>query len=193
MQLIPVRTRGIYLLVIPFKIIRPQEARVWSSFMLSRRMVLCAILTWSTGGLLKKSNWRMTPHLVDYTDIKTINEAAATLPLTSELIQISDSHRRDYHDNMNGKMFIKWITTKVILLAARNYPGVQIVLVTNNALYHHFHSIPSLCKIFWEEHCKPHEGARHQLSALSAEQWENQSPTWALHSYHQQRAPSNSF
>ena len=47
-----------------------------------------------------------TPH-VDSLDIKTINEAAATLPLTYEIIWISDSHTGDYHDNMNGKMFMK--------------------------------------------------------------------------------------
>ena len=64
-----------------------------------------------------------TPH-IDYPDIKTINKAAAPLHLNSGIIWLSDSHTGDYHDNMNGKMFVKWITTKVIPLATHNYPGM---------------------------------------------------------------------
>ena len=45
---------------------------------------------------------------------------------------------------MNDKMFMKWITNKVIPLAARNYPGVQMVPVMDNAPCHHVRSIPSL-------------------------------------------------
>ena len=84
-----------------------------------------------------------TPH-VNSPDIKNINEAAAPLPLTSKLIWIYYSYTGDYHNNMNGKMFMKWITTKVILLAAHNYPGVQMTPVMSNTPYHHVRSIPSL-------------------------------------------------
>ena len=62
--------------------------------------------------------------------------------MTYELIWIYDLYTGDYHDNINGKMFMKWITTKVIPLDTCNYPGVQMVLVTNNALYHHVCGIP---------------------------------------------------
>ena len=72
-----------------------------------------------------------TPH-EDFTDIKNINEAGATLTLTSELIWLSDLYIGDYHDNMNGKMFMKWIPTKVITHAARNYPGVHMLPVMEN-------------------------------------------------------------
>ena len=84
-----------------------------------------------------------TPH-VDSPDIKNINEAADPLPLNSKLIWISDLHTGYYHDNMNSKLFMKWITTKVILLAAHNYPGVQMVPVTDNVPYHHVRGIPPL-------------------------------------------------
>ena len=84
-----------------------------------------------------------TPH-VDSTHIKSINEAAATLPLTSEIICLSNSYTGDYHDDMNGNMFMKWITAKVIPLTARNYTGMQMVPVMENALYHHVCSIQSL-------------------------------------------------
>ena len=90
-----------------------------------------------------KIKWKGdTPH-VEYPHIKNINEAAAPPLLTSELMWISDSHTGDYHDNTNGKMCLKLITTKVILLAARTYPGVQMVLVIYNAPYHHVRGIPS--------------------------------------------------
>ena len=45
---------------------------------------------------------------------------------------------------MNGNMFMKWITTKVIPLAAHNYPGVQMVPVVDNAPCHHVRGIPHL-------------------------------------------------
>ena len=41
-------------------------------------------------------------------------------------------------------MFMKMITAKVILLDTRNYPGVQMVPVTENAPHHHVRGIPSL-------------------------------------------------
>ena len=76
------------------------------------------------------------PH-VDYLDIKTIKKSAAPLPLTSKLIWLSYSHTGDCHDNMNGKMLMKWITTKFITLSARDYPSVHMLPVTENARYHH--------------------------------------------------------
>ena len=63
------------------------------------------------GRPLEEMKWKgETPH-VDYPDIKTINEAAAPLPMTSGIIWISYSRTGDCHDNMNGKMLMKWITT----------------------------------------------------------------------------------
>ena len=96
------------------------------------------------GRPIEKIKWKGdTPH-VDSPYIKTINKAAAPLPLTSNLIWLSYLHTGDYHDNMNGKMFMKWITTKVIPLAARNYPGVKMAPVADNAPYHHVCGIPPL-------------------------------------------------
>ena len=86
------------------------------------------------------------PH-VNSPDIKTINEAATPLPLTSKIIWLYDSHTRDYHDNMNFKMFMKWITTKVIPLLACKYPGVHMVPVTDNKPYHHVRGIPYLTRL----------------------------------------------
>ena len=45
-------------------------------------------------------------------------------------------------------MFMEYITNKVIPLATRNYPGMQMVPVMDNALYHHVHGIPSLARFY---------------------------------------------
>ena len=96
------------------------------------------------GRPIEEIKWKGdTPH-VDYPNIKNINEAVNPPPLTSELIWIPDSHTGDYHNNTNGKMFMKLITPKVIPLAALNYPVVQMVPVMDNALYHHVSGIQYL-------------------------------------------------
>ena len=85
---------------------------------------------------IEKIKWKVnTPH-VNSLDIKTTNKAAAPFPLTSEIIWISNLYTGDYHDNINGKMLINWITTKIIPLAGHNYPGVQMVPVIDNSTYH---------------------------------------------------------
>ena len=43
---------------------------------------------------------------------------------------------------------MKWIITKVIPLAARNYPGVKMVPVTDNTPYHHVRGIPSFTSLY---------------------------------------------
>ena len=96
---------------------------------------------------IDKIKWKGDTSHVNYTNIKTINEAADPPPLTSDLIWISNSHTGDYHDNINCKMFMKFMTTKVIPLATRNYPSMQMVLVMDNATYHHVRGIPPLMSI----------------------------------------------
>ena len=61
-------------------------------------------------------------------------------------IQLFNLNTGDYHDNMNGKMFNNRITTKVIPLAACNYPGVRMVLVMENAPRHHIRVIPYIVR-----------------------------------------------
>ena len=76
------------------------------------------------GRHIDEIKWKGDNPYVNYLDIKNINKAATPLPLTSNLIWISNSNTEDYPDNINFKMFMKWITTKFIPLAARNYPSV---------------------------------------------------------------------
>ena len=98
------------------------------------------------GGTIDKIKWKGNNPHANSPDIKTINEAVTPLPLNSEIIWLSDSNKGDCHDNINVKMFMKWITIKVIPLAVCNYTGVQMIPVMDNAPYHHVHGIPPLVR-----------------------------------------------
>ena len=45
--------------------------------------------------------------------------------------------RGDYHDNMDGEMFMKWINERLVPTVQAKYPDKQIYLVMDNAPYHH--------------------------------------------------------
>ena len=43
----------------------------------------------------------------------------------------------DYHDNMDGTMFMKWIDERLVPTVRAKYPGKAVYLVMDNAPYHH--------------------------------------------------------
>jgi transposase len=63
---------------------------------------------------------------------------------TCELLWISSSSKGDYHDNMNSDMYMKWIVEKLVPTYERLHPGKQMLLIQDNAPYHHKRGIPSL-------------------------------------------------
>jgi len=56
---------------------------------------------------------------------------------TAELLWMAGSHTGDYHDNMNSEMFMKWLQEKLIPVFEKLYEGKKMVLVADNAPYHH--------------------------------------------------------
>ena len=68
-------------------------------------------------------------------------------------------------------MFMKWITTKVIPLAAHNYPGVKMVSLMDNAPYHHVRGIPSLARFYKKStfNLMKEHGIDHMLLPLTNE------------------------
>jgi transposase len=56
----------------------------------------------------------------------------------------AESHCGDYHDNMNSDNFEKWVNNKLLPTFERLYPGKQMVLICDNAPYHHKREIGSL-------------------------------------------------
>ena len=67
--------------------------------------------------------------------------------LTCETLWLAESHKGDYHDNMNSDIFVKWINDSLFPTFRKLYPGKKMVLVCDNAPYHHKRKIGSLALI----------------------------------------------
>jgi len=67
--------------------------------------------------------------------------------LSCETLWVSDSSTGDYHDNMNSNLFMKWVKERLVKVFERKYPGKKMVLVMDNAAYHHKRPIGSLASI----------------------------------------------
>ena len=59
--------------------------------------------------------------------------------LTTEMIFQSKKARGDYHENMNGTMFLKWLKNRLFPTFKALYGKRKLVLVLDNAPYHHVH------------------------------------------------------
>ena len=57
--------------------------------------------------------------------------------LTCETLWLAESHKGDYHDNMNSDIFVKWIDESLFPTFQKLHPGKKMVLVCDNAPYHH--------------------------------------------------------
>lgn len=66
---------------------------------------------------------------------------------TAELIWKAQSSTGDYHDNMDGQMFLKWAEEKLLPAFNYRYPGKKMILVLDNARYHHVCGIPALASL----------------------------------------------
>jgi len=63
---------------------------------------------------------------------------------TAECLWMSTSSSGDYHDNMNSEMFMKWIEERLVPTFEKQHPGKKMVLIADNAPYHHKRVIGSL-------------------------------------------------
>jgi transposase len=57
--------------------------------------------------------------------------------LTCECIWKASSRAGDYHDNMDSDNFLKWVNGKLLPTFHKKYPGKKMVLICDNAAYHH--------------------------------------------------------
>jgi hypothetical protein len=57
--------------------------------------------------------------------------------LSCELIYEADKGDGDYHDNMNGSIYMQWLSNRLLPSFAARYPGQKMILVFDNASYHH--------------------------------------------------------
>jgi len=65
--------------------------------------------------------------------------------LSCETLWLADSNKGDYHDNMNSGMFMKWVQDRLVPTFKAVYgTEKKMVLVCDNAPYHHSREIGSL-------------------------------------------------
>jgi transposase len=50
----------------------------------------------------------------------------------------------DYHDNMNSEMFLNWVKDKLIPTFERENPNKRMILILDNAAYHHKREVGNL-------------------------------------------------
>lgn len=56
---------------------------------------------------------------------------------TCELIFEGLVDSEDYHKNMDGQIFMQWVRNRLIPTFKRSFPGKKLILVLDNAAYHH--------------------------------------------------------
>lgn len=92
----------------------------------------------ATGRPVDNIKWKKdTPHADDV-------EVTDEVLLTAENIWLASASTGDYHDNMNGEQFMKWVKNKLMPTFKRMFPGKKMVLVMDNAPYHHVREIGTL-------------------------------------------------
>ena len=59
--------------------------------------------------------------------------------LTAEWVFRANANIRDYHKNMDSHMFMRWVRKQLIPTFKKQFPGKKMVLILDNAPYHHSH------------------------------------------------------
>ena len=64
--------------------------------------------------------------------------------VTAECLWKSDTNTGDYHNNMNSEMFMHWVINKLVPTFEEENEGKKMILILDNAAYHHKREIGSL-------------------------------------------------
>ena len=65
------------------------------------------------------------------------NDRSDLMAVSCELVYEAEKGDGDYHDNMNGAIYMQWLSNRLLPVFARRFPGQKMVLVLDNASYHH--------------------------------------------------------
>jgi transposase len=57
--------------------------------------------------------------------------------LSAELIYEAEKGDGDYHNNMNGSIYMQWLQNRLIPTFKKKYPHRKMILILDNASYHH--------------------------------------------------------
>ena len=79
-----------------------------------------------------------------FRDSDVSNDVASQESFNSELIYEANKGDGDYHDNMNGQIFIDWVVYHLIPSFNNKYRNKKMILVLDNAAYHHWHGPHSI-------------------------------------------------
>ena len=70
-------------------------------------------------------------------DCSVHNDRVDHVSFSCELIYEAEKGDGDYHDNMNGEIYLQWLSNRLLPAFAHRFPGKKMVLVLDNATYHH--------------------------------------------------------
>ena len=70
-------------------------------------------------------------------DTSIHNDRVDQLSFSCELIYEAEKGDGDYHDNMNGSIYMQWLNNRLLVAFNKRYPRQKMVLVLDNASYHH--------------------------------------------------------
>ena len=71
-------------------------------------------------------------------DDEAVHDSCVDVVIPScELIYEAKKDDGDYHDNMNGSIYIRWMSNRLVPALNKRYRGKKMVLVLDNASYHH--------------------------------------------------------
>jgi hypothetical protein len=70
-------------------------------------------------------------------DSSVHNDRADQWAASCELVYEAEKADGDYHDNMNGTIYMQWLTNRLLPTFAHRFPGKKMVLMLDNASYHH--------------------------------------------------------
>ena len=123
-----------------------KESRIDRSASKGRRLCIMHAITKdgpiteldSNGFPVSDLKWvRDTPHPTPRDDGK----------LTCETLWCADSNTGDYHKNLTSDIFMRWLKDKLIPCFKRLYGNKKMVLIADNAPYHHKRAIGTLSSL----------------------------------------------
>ena len=81
--------------------------------------------------------------------------------LTAEWIWPSKTKNKDYHESMDGHEFERWLKCRLIPTFKQNYPNKKMILIMDNAPYHH-----QLCRDYFPEGKTPNNCTKELLAHI---------------------------
>ena len=73
----------------------------------------------------------------DVSGAECVKALAAIAAVCNDAEYEAEKGDGDYHDNMNGSIYMQWLNNRLLVAFNKRYPRQKMVLVLDNASYHH--------------------------------------------------------